>query len=152
MSSGEAEFLLAKIDGQLCVGAGSDHTDRKAQAYRISVSKQMCDKPIAPAFWLYAEVADHWDDLVLRSHAVIDGERVLYQEGTVNTMLAPEDLLARLEESGHSFGESTLMFCGTLSAKGGVRPADRFEFELIDPKLNRTISSAYDIDVLPIAD
>ncbi len=151
-SSGEVEFILTKIDGQLCVGVGSDHTDREVEAYKVSVSKQMCDKPIASAFWLYAEVADHWDDLILRSYATIGGERVLYQEGPVISMLAPEDLLAKLETAGHSFGETTLMYCGTLSANGGVRPAARFEFELVDPKLDRSLTHSYDIDVLPFAD
>ena len=27
---------------------GSDHTDRKVEAYSVTVSKQMCDKPMAP--------------------------------------------------------------------------------------------------------
>ena len=43
------------------------------------------------------------------------------------------------------------MFCGTLAAKGGIRPAGRFEMELHDPVLNRTITGGYDIQTLPIA-
>jgi hypothetical protein len=42
------------------------------------------------------------------------------------------------------------MFCGTLTAIGGIRPASRFECELIDPVLQRTIRCGYDINVLPI--
>jgi hypothetical protein len=42
------------------------------------------------------------------------------------------------------------MFCGTLAAIGGIRPASRFEVELIDPVLNRTLRHAYDIDTLPV--
>ncbi len=151
-SSGEVEFVLAKIDGRLCVGVGSDHTDREAQAYKISVSKQMCDKPVASSFWLYDEVADHWDDLILRSHAVIDGDRLIYQDGPVTSMLAPEDLLARFESAGHLFGETSLMFCGTLSTEGGLKSATRFDFELVDPKLDRSIAHGYDIETLPVAD
>ncbi len=48
-------------DGRLWVGAGSDHTDREVEKYGVSVSKQMCDKPIAPEFWPIVEVAPHWD-------------------------------------------------------------------------------------------
>lgn len=43
------------------------------------------------------------------------------------------------------------MFCGTLAAKGGIRPAARFELELHDPVLQRTLTHAYDIEILPIA-
>jgi hypothetical protein len=66
-SSGEVEFVLAQFDGELWVGVGSDHTDRKAETYNVTVSKQMCEKPIAAEFWAYADVAPHWDQLVMRS-------------------------------------------------------------------------------------
>src|ERR1700722_5986933 len=46
-SSGEVEFVLVQWEGQLWVGVGSDHTDREVEKYNITVSKQMCDKPIA---------------------------------------------------------------------------------------------------------
>ena len=42
------------------------------------------------------------------------------------------------------------MFCGTLAAIGGIRPASRFEVELEDPVLGRTLRHAYDIEVLPV--
>jgi hypothetical protein len=147
-SSGEVEFVLVSIDGKLWVGAGSDHTDRKVETYNITVSKQMCDKPVAATLWPWEEVADHWDALILRSHAVIGGKRELYQEGTVAAMRTP---LALIEGYGQGrFGEGSIMYCGTLAAKGGIRPADRFEFELVDEKLGRKITHGYDIEVLPI--
>ena len=34
------------------------------------------------------------------------------------------------------------MFGGTFAAKGGIRPATRFEIELVDPVLNRSIRHA----------
>ncbi len=39
--------------------------------------------------------------------------------------------------------EGTLMFCGTLAARGGIRPSDLFEFELDDPVLGRKIQHQY---------
>jgi hypothetical protein len=42
------------------------------------------------------------------------------------------------------------MFGGTLAAIGGVRPADRFEMELSDPVLGRTIRHGYNIEPLPV--
>ena len=146
-SSGEVEFVLLQTGGTLWVGAGSDHTDREVEAYGVSVSKQMCEKPVAPLFWRFADVAAHWDRLILRSHAVIDGKRVLYQEGSVAAMRTPEDLIARYAKTGLT--EGTLMFCGTLAVHGGVRPAQRFEFELEDPVRARKIAHGYDVVSLP---
>jgi hypothetical protein len=149
-SGGEVEFVLLQHDGRLWVGTGSDHTDRKVETYGVTVSKQMCDKPLAAEFWPFDEVAAHWDRLMLRSHAVENGERRLYQEGPVAAMLAPLDLIARLGSNGGRMANSTLMFCGTLAARGGVRPTPRFEFEIEDPVLGRRITHAYSVRILPI--
>lgn len=148
-SSGEAEFVLLRLNGQTCVGLGSDHTDRKAEAYNVTVSKQMCDKPLAPVVWPLSEVTDHWDQLVLRSFVEIDGRRTLYQEGPVSGMLPPEDLLQRFEAEGGQFSDGTAMLCGTLPAIGGLRIADAFSMELEDPVLGRRIEHRYSI--VPLA-
>ena len=148
-SSGEVEFVLIKSGGRLYVGVGSDHTDRKVETYNITVSKQMCDKPVAPELWAVDEVAAHWDQLVLRSFATIGGERVLYQEGTLSGMLPPAELIER-EFGQAGLPEGAVMFGGTFAAKGGIRPATRFDYELIDPVLNRSISSGYDVRTLPV--
>ena len=147
-SSGEVEFVLLQTQGALWVGTGSDHTDREVEAYGVSVSKQMCEKPIAPLFWRFDDISAHWDRLMLRSYATIGGVRALYQEGPVATMRHPEDLLARFDRNGLSDG--TLMFCGTLAVHGGLRPAQRFEFELEDPVKGRKIQHGYDVVGLPI--
>ena len=146
-SSGEVEFVLLQHQGRLWVGTGSDHTDREVEAYGVTVSKQMCEKPIAPQFWAFEDVAAHWDRLKLRSFATISGQRVLYQEGSVASMRHPEDLLGRYGKVG--LDEGTLMFCGTLAVHGGVRPGERFEFELEDPVRGRTIRHGYSVLSLP---
>jgi Protein of unknown function (DUF2848) len=149
-SSGEVEFVLVQAQGNLWVGTGSDQTDRKVEAYGITVSKQMCDKPMAPELWSYAEVAPHWDELVLRAWAVRDGKRELYQESAVTAMMAPMALI-REYTGGAELPDGTAMFSGTLPAIGGLRPAQRFEFELADPVLGRSLRHGYDIRTLPIA-
>ena len=148
-SSGEVEYVIVQAEGRLWVGVGSDHTDREVETYGVTVSKQMCDKPIAPRFWPHDEVAGHWDRLILRSHIVEAGQRVLYQEGSVAAMMMPAALMIRYAANGR-LPEGTLMFCGTLAVKGGIRPADRFEFEIEDPVLGRTIRHGYSIEPLPI--
>lgn len=148
--SGEAEALLLAKDGKLYVGVGSDHTDRKVETYGVTVSKQVCDKPVAATVWPFEEVAGHWDDLILRSYAVIDGARVLYQEGPISGLLAPKDLIGGWAVDG-KLPDGTAMFGGTMPAIGGVRPASRFEGELEDPVLGRKIAFGYDVKTLPIA-
>jgi hypothetical protein len=148
-SSGEVEFVLLQTGGRLWVGCGSDHTDREAETYGVSVSKQMCDKPVAPSFWAFDDVVAHWEKLMLRSFALDGGDRTLYQEGSVTAMRHPEDLIARYAGSSR-LPEGTLMFCGTLAAKGGVRPSPRFEFELHDPVRDRRITHGYDVISLPV--
>src|SRR5215472_5889928 len=79
-SSGEVEFILIGWQGRIFVGLGSDHTDRTVESYSITVSKQMCDKPVASTVWELEDVIGHWDKLVLRSWAWINSKRELYQE------------------------------------------------------------------------
>lgn len=149
-SSGEVEYVLVQARGNLWVGTGSDQTDRKVEAYGITVSKQMCDKPMAPELWSYEEVAPHWDELVLRAWAVRDGTRELYQESAVTAMMAPLALILEYTGAGE-LPDGSAMFSGTLPAIGGLRPAQRFEFELADPVLGRSLRHGYDIRTLPIA-
>jgi hypothetical protein len=148
-SSGEVEFVLIGWQGRVFVGLGSDHTDRKVESYNVTVSKQMCDKPVATVLWELEEVAAHWDRLILRSYAVTGGKRELYQEGTLDAMLPVEELIRRGFDGGR-IPDGCAMFGGTFAAKGGIRSADRFEFELEDPVLKRKISHAYDVITLPV--
>jgi hypothetical protein len=148
-SSGEVEFVLIGAAGRILVGTGSDHTDRKVEAYGVTVSKQMCDKPMAPVLWELDEVIGHWDRMILRSFAVIDGARVLYQQGTLDGMLAVEDLV-KGGFDGAGLPEGCALFGGTFAATGGIRPASRFEFELEDPVLRRSIRHGYEVIELPV--
>src|SRR6266566_4639619 len=107
-SGGEVEFVLLHHSGRMWVGAGSDHTDREVETYGVTVSKQMCDKPVAPVFWAFDDVAPHWDRLMLRSHVIENGERRIYQEGSVAAMLKPLDLIGR---------------CALAAGTAGVPPA-----------------------------
>lgn len=141
-TSGEVEFVLIQAESHLKVAVGSDHTDRKAETIGVSLSKQLCAKPVSAESWRYDEVKPHWERLMLRSWA--DGQ--LYQEGPVTAMRPPEDLLERF--GGLKSGWA--MFCGTLAAKGGIRPAQTFTMELEDPVLKRSLRHEYRIKVLPV--
>jgi hypothetical protein len=150
-SSGEAEFVLYGTDMGLLVGLGSDHTDRKAETVGVTLAKQMCAKPVSGTLWRYVDVADHWDELTLRSWLVHGGQRSLYQEGPVSAMRAPDDLIGRYTGGEKALPQGTVMFCGTLAVAGEIRGAPEFELELADPALGRAIVHRYRVTALPVA-
>ena len=150
-SSGEIEFVMYFDGDDIFVGLGSDHTDRNLEKTSVTVSKQVCPKPVSTEVWKYSEVAGHWDKLILRSHVTVEGERSIYQEGPVTTMKDPMELIAGYEAIGGA-RDGLVMYCGTLAVQGGIRPAERFEAELLDPVLGRSIKCQYGIEMLDMGD
>ncbi len=149
-SSGEVEVLLFMAEGELYVSLTSDHTDRKLEAQSVALSKQVCAKPVANTAWRFADVAGHWDELVIRSHIPENGRQVTYQEGTLAALRHPLDLLAGyLGEKTGTWPAGMAMSCGTVGAIGGVRPADSFAMELYDPRTGRHMRHNYSIEILP---
>jgi Protein of unknown function (DUF2848) len=150
-SSGEVEFVICALSDGIWVGLGSDHTDRKAETMGVTLSKQMCAKPIGSKLWRYDEVAPHWSKLIIRSFVGVGPARRLYQEGPVDAMRSPEEL-TRMYRSGRPLETGTAMFCGTFAVRGGVSSSENFEMELEDPELGRKLSHGYTIVQLPIED
>jgi Protein of unknown function (DUF2848) len=146
-SSGEAECVVYGRDDGLFVGLGSDHTDRKAETVSVSLSKQMCAKPVSREVWRLEDVAAHWDRLILRSNVGTEGRRRLYQEGPVAAMRPPTELFKLY--CGGLLPVGTAMFCGTLAVHGGITPSETFEMELGDPVLGRKITHSYRVKTLP---
>lgn len=147
-SSGEVEFVLFALDDGMWVGVGSDHTDRKAETINVSLSKQMCAKPVGPKLWRYDEVKPHWEKLTLRSFVSDGGKRRLYQEGPVSNMRSPEELI-KLYTGGDKLKAGTAMFCGTFAVHGGFSYGGAFEMELDDPVLSRKLTHSYKTVSLP---
>jgi uncharacterized protein DUF2848 len=148
-TSGEVEPVLVGASDRLWVTVGSDHTDRKAESFSVTVAKQICGKAVGRTAWRFEEVEPHWDRLMLRSFVREAGQRVLYQEGALAKIRAPRDLIAGWR------GEKRLpvgaaMFCGTLPCVGRIRPSERFEMELEDPVLGRRITHSYHVQSLPV--
>lgn len=151
-SSGEVEFVLVSLPQGLMVGVGSDHTDRKVEAYGVTVSKQMCPKPIGEMLWSFNDVQEHWDELILRSFIHRDGHRLPYQEGAVTHMLPPKDLILRLTGDDMTLPAGTAMYCGTMPLLQPIGPSERFELQLEDPVRRRTIQHSYRVRMLPYGD
>ena len=151
-SSGEVEFVLVSLPNGLHVGVGSDHTDRGVEAYNVTVSKQMCPKPISRELWTFADVADHWDALILRSWVTRQGARELYQEGSISKMLAATDLVERYLGRCGVLPVGTVMYGGTLTAIGTICGGECFEIELHDPVRDRRLQHTYLARSLEFAD
>jgi hypothetical protein len=149
-SSGEAEPVLFAYRGEMWLTVGSDHTDRRVEAYSVAVSKQMCPKLVASVAWRLGDVAGDWDRLILRSFIVERGEPVLYQQGLLQDMRTPADLLSRYRGDSAALEDGVMMSCGTLSAIGGVRPSEVFSMELEDPVRGRLIRHEYTVAPLPL--
>ena len=136
-------------DGEYWVSLISDHTDRHLETFSVALSKQACIKPVASSAWRMSEVAEHWDALELTSWIKEQGEWVIYQQGTLASLLTPPDLLARyLGDS--SVKQGFAMSCGTLGAIGGIRPSSEFRMALHDPILGRTLEHHYCTGALPV--
>lgn len=148
-SSGEVETFVFAVGGELFVSLSSDHTDRKLESVSVAFSKQTCVKPVGREAWRHADVADHWDELVLRAWIEENGERVLYQEGTLDSLQNPLDLIAGYT-GGKGLADGTGMTCGTMGAIGGIRPSAVFEMELFDPRRQRSLRHRYVTESLPV--
>ena len=147
-SSGEVEFVLFALEDGLWLGVGSDHTDRKAETIGVTLSKQLCAKPVGLTLWRYDEVKPHWDKLMLRSFVPDGGRRRLYQEGPVTNMRSPEKLI-KLYTGGDKLAPGTAMFCGTFAVHGDISYSGTFDMELEDPVLGRKLTHGYKIVSLP---
>lgn len=150
-STGEVECVIFNLPDGLWIGVGSDHTDRQLEAVGVTLSKQICQKPVSTEVWSFDEVKGHFDELILRSWATIDGVRRRYQEGSAARMLHPSELIARYS-ADKAFEPGDAMFCGTLPVHDTIRFATLFEMELHDPVLNRSLKHSYAVEALAIID
>ncbi len=149
-SSGEVETFVFAADGEMYVSIASDHTDRKLETYSVAMSKQVCVKPVARSAWRLADVADYWDELVIRSYIVENGVEVLYQEGPLASLRTPRDLIAGYTGGAATLPEGAGMTCGTVGAIGGIRPSVDFTMELHDPRRQRSLRHRYHVETLPV--
>ncbi|MGE8656598.1 MAG: DUF2848 domain-containing protein [Achromobacter sp.] len=149
-SSGEVETFVFTAGGEMYVSIASDHTDRKLETVSVAMSKQVCVKPVATSAWRLADVADYWDELVIRSYIVENGAQVLYQEGPLASLRTPQDLIAGYTGGAPMLPEGAGMTCGTVGAIGGIRPAAEFTMELYDPRRQRSLRHRYHVEILPV--
>jgi hypothetical protein len=148
-SSGEVEYVLLCKGEEIWVTVGSDHTDRDVETKSIPGSKQMYAKWLALECWPYLDVKDHWDKLILRCWVHKDGQRTLYQEAPLASILGPEELLEKMPNIDEIKGKGFVLFSGTIATASGLVCGDSYELEMEDPVLKRMIKSQYKVKILP---
>jgi hypothetical protein len=151
-TSGEAEYVLLLHEGEVYVGVGSDHTDRALEGASIRKSKQVCKNVLSSRVWRYGDVREHWDELELRSwvRSPETGRDVLYQQGTLATILSADDLLelVRVRIADRDC-EGLVIFSGTVPMVAGtIVYSNEFRCELLDPRTGHSLSCGY--RVLPV--
>jgi hypothetical protein len=146
-TSGEVEYVVLYNEGHLYIGVGSDHTDRELERLNILKSKQVCPAVISKNLWKYEEVKAHWDRIEIRSWVVSRGEKLLYQESTLGTILPPEDLVELVDQRVDGSIQGIAILSGTPPIlTENMIFSDRFSGELLDPVLDRRIEFAYTVE------
>ena len=164
-TSGEVEFVAVAHQEEIYISVGSDHNDRTLEelwtstlgkVFDTAKSKQMVPGVVARDAWPYDEVKDHWDEIVLKSHVTVAGQKIPYQEFRLANLLDLEYYLSHcpwLKEDGSVLlgGSSDLVpelpenvYQGQASLDGVIFPPD-FHVEMIDPVLDRSIAHSYSI-------
>lgn len=148
-TSGEVEYVILTDGDKMYVGLGSDHSDRALERIDILKSKQVCPTVIFRGLWDYEEIKGHWDRIEIRSWALWEGERILYQESTLGGILRPPELIGMVQQHVKGALHGIAVFSGTtplITEK--IIFADRFEGALIDPILMRQLAFGYSIHTL----
>jgi len=151
-NNAEVEYVLLVDDrGKIYVTVGSDHTDREMEGSAgPPKAKLLAPKVMSSEAWLYEELNDHWDELVLRLYGYPSGSKELYMEGKAGTLRHPDDLMQDTHaQAGLKDLKNSVIFGGTLpSLTGGFMWGSAWDLELYDPVLTRTISHHYEVEVV----
>ena len=120
----------------MLVGLASNHRP-------VDGDPQLFAKPLSRQAWRYEHVADHWTDLTL-SVTSVDGD--VLQEGGAGDFANSAAILTSLAGGAKELASGVTVLCTGLPLP--AQSADRYHLILADPKLNRTLSMAYDVRIL----
>jgi len=143
-TSGEVEYVLLLDNDTIYITVGSDHTDRELQKTDLLSAKQIYYNVCSPTVWRYDDVKDQWDDLTMRSWVEEGGQRVLYQEGKLQEILRPENIIEEVRSRITGDLNGTVIFSGTFpTISGELSYSSRFGVELEDEHAGRAIRHGY---------
>lgn len=133
-TSGEVEPVLIRLDGQLYLGLGSDHTDRKVEAdVGVAASKLACPKPLSTAALRCTahELDELWDSIALACR--VDG--TTYQSGRAADLRPVTETLALFEERIGAVDSDLVLYGGTVPLlTGEFIFGDHWEMTLQTPQ------------------
>ena len=146
-TSGEVEVVFLFKGADTYIGVGSDHTDRELEKDSIPKSKVICPKVLSREVWKLADVKPHFERLKLRSWIEADGQRTLYQEGSLADFLTVDDFLAGVRSVVKDGSlDGMVLYMGTMPSLGGqLLFSPTFEGRLSDEVLGRELSFRYGI-------
>lgn len=149
-TSPEVEFFLAADgNGSLYITVASDHTDRELEAVSVGKAKQVCDKILGDFFWKVEDIADHWDEIQLRSEVLKDDKWISYQSGTLAQIFHYNDLRDLVRRDSPA-GKHPSLLSGTIPVIGGDAVfTSACKITMADPILNRVLKKRYEIIALP---
>lgn len=147
-TGGEVEYVLIWREGEILVGVGSDHSDFLLEKYSDVSAKNICPNIIANTLWYYAELANHFDEIILSSQVKCDGKWLDYQRDAVSLLLPPSHWIERFGNPDQE-NDGLVLYSGTISTLGGLKSGSAFRFSMLDPVRRREISHEYSIEVLP---
>lgn len=144
-TSGEIEIVTVDTPDGLLIGVGSDHTDRKLETVDIPWSKQVAPNVLAPTFWRWSDVQDHWDEVRLESY--VDDK--LYQRASVAEFWTPQEMVDSVQGRIGDVPGVKIFYSGTV-----VSEDERLDFgrswslRMIDPVTGYAIRHDYTVTVL----
>ena len=157
LSGGEAEVVAVREGHELFITLGSDQCDRELDALFPDKPKQMCPHPIATTAWPYDEVKDHWDQMRIYSHVVVEGHEVTLQDSPIVELVDLEYLLGM--DGVKILHDAMVLYCGAsefleeaiakaikqydLPPQTAHGIGDTFLARLHDPVLGRTIEHTF---------
>ncbi len=147
-TSGEVEYVLFWHQGEIFVTVGSDHTDRRLEKHSIPKSKNLCLNVMADVAWPYTEVEKHFEQLILDCSVTRNGADSPYQHDVTGALLSPEYWITELAQRLGRLDDGLVLFSGAIGTIAGLVVGDAYAFQLIDPKLKRSITHCYSCEVL----
>jgi len=147
-TSGEVEYILIWHKGEILVGVGSDHTDRRLEKHSLPKSKNLCLNVMAADVWSLDEVKEHFDDLCLECTVTREGKESLYQQDSLGALLGPDYWIPDMEKRLGRLEDGLVFFSGTIGTVEGLVTGEVYSFTMEDPVLKRSIEHRYACEVL----
>ncbi len=149
-TSGEAEWALViagDTPADVLITAACDHTDRALEVHGVGWSKNASPDVLGREAWRLIDIADHLDAIEIIGR--VGSERRVIQSATFDALLSPQYWLDVLQAQGRA-ASGTVLLSGTVAMTPDLDPfSDRWEVQLVDHRLSRTVSCDYAVAVMP---